>query len=76
MQRRRPALDELMIVNPGGGGGDVVLMDRDGGRYRLRWLSRARPAAVGPPPARYRHHGCRRHRLLLGEDGTLYRVLD
>jgi hypothetical protein len=73
MGRQRLGLDELMIVNPGRGATDAVLLGEDGTLYRLRRVRDVRWLTAGHRrPSR--RCGCRGHDLLLGDDGRLYQV--
>jgi hypothetical protein len=71
MGRRRLGLDELMIVNPGPGAADAVLLGDDGTLYRLRRIGTSR---VSARKRRRPRPECDCDCRLLGADTRRYQV--
>ena len=87
MKRGQPlGLDELMIVNPGPAGSDVVFLGEDGYLYGVQALAQAPgfgevgPFFLGDDGALYQVEGLggsdvSGEGFFLGEDGFLYRLV-
>ena len=68
-------LDELMIVNPVGGGLRALFLGADGGLYRVEAADREGDFFLGGDGSVYRTGaGELPSRYFLGEDGALYRL--